>query len=91
MKNRIKLAVLLSGALMLPAAARAEMLTGTVETVSVDSGSLRILRNDTNQIVTVAVNQQDGLAEVRKGDTIALDAQKTPLGTWTVDTVKKFS
>lgn len=79
--------MLVAGLLMVPAVACAEMITGTVTNVDLGAQKVTLLRSDTNQSVTVRINDEAQLRGLNEGSRVNLDANKHLFGGWEADTL----
>lgn len=79
MKNAYMLAVL-TGLVVFPGVAFAEMLSGTITQIDMAGGKITLVRNDTKESITVSIKDQQSLSGIMTGNSIMLDARKKLLG-----------
>jgi hypothetical protein len=73
-------------ALLLPASASAESLSGTITNIDSAGQKVTIVRHDTNERVDVSISDRNSLARFRNGSSVTLDASRSGAG-WEADSI----
>lgn len=68
--------------MLLPGLANAEMLSGTIQSIDPGKGQFKLMRNDTQESVTISVKDPSELSSLQAGGQITVDASRKLFGGW---------